>query len=95
MTVKPTQYHFEDFTEKNYRKLIKLAKKNYVFKFFNSSNKPPYVLWRHDVDCSVHRALCLAKIEKELGVKSTYFFHLHRIQRACRRPGRRCSSTRS
>ena len=77
MTVKPTLYHFADFTEKNYRKLLKLAKKNYAFKFFNSYSKPPYVLWRHDVDCSVHRALSLAKIEKELGVKSTYFFHLH------------------
>ncbi len=77
MTVKPTLYHFAYFTEKNYRKLLKLAKKNYAFKFFNSYSKPPYVLWRHDVDCSVHRGLSLAKIEKELGVKSTYFFHLH------------------
>ena len=37
----------------------------------------PAILWRHDVDCSVHRALALAKIENDLKITSTYFIHLH------------------
>ena len=35
------------------------------------------MLWRHDVDISVHRALALARIEADLGVRATYFFTLH------------------
>ena len=70
-------YNFEDFTEKNYVKLIKIAKKNYSFELYGSSTKRQHVLWRHDVDVSVHRALCLAKIEHQLSVKATYFFRLH------------------
>jgi hypothetical protein len=35
------------------------------------------VLWRHDIDVSVHRALALATIEREEGVRATYFVHLH------------------
>lgn len=35
------------------------------------------VLWRHDVDISVHRALRLAEIEHEEGVASTFFLMLH------------------
>ena len=35
------------------------------------------MLWRHDVDCSVHRALALARIEAEAGVSSTYFLLFH------------------
>ena len=37
----------------------------------------PHVLWRHDVDYSLHRALVLARIEAELGARATYFLSLH------------------
>jgi len=72
-----TLYHFSDFTEKNYVKLLKLTKKNYDFELFSTKSKNPHVLWRHDVDFSIHRALSLAKIEHSLDVKSTYFIRLH------------------
>ena len=71
------QYNFSDFTEKHYVTLIKLAKKKYLFEPFTTKTDEPHVLWRHDIDSSVHRALKLAKIEKKLGVKSTYFLRLH------------------
>jgi len=71
-------YNFEDFTEDNYRNLIKLCKKNYKFIFYeNYLDSGKNVLWRHDVDFSVHRAKKLAIIENEENVKSTYFIHLH------------------
>ena len=71
------KYHFSDFTEKHYEKLLKIAKKNYDFEFFHTTNKSPHILWRHDVDFSVHRALRLAEIEHKLDVKTTFFFLLH------------------
>ena len=37
----------------------------------------PFVLWRHDVDLSLNRALRLAEIENEFGVSSTFFLNLH------------------
>jgi len=77
MTTKSLNYNYKDFTEKNYKKLLKLAKKNYTFTFFDSKKNPPYVLWRHDVDISVHRALRLAEIENELVISSTFFLYIH------------------
>lgn len=68
---------FADFTEAGYRKLLRAATKRYSFEFFGSACTTPHVLWRHDVDMSVHRALKLAEIESRAGVKSTYFFLLH------------------
>jgi len=67
-----------DFTTIEYRKLLKLAKKNYDFASYNSIPwKKKFVLWRHDVDASLNRGLALAKIEHEEGLKSTYFINLH------------------
>lgn len=77
MKIKSQKYYFSDFTESNYKKLLKLAKKYYSFKLFGNYINSPYVIWRHDLDCSVHRALKLAKIEHDLGISSTYFLHLH------------------
>lgn len=71
-------YHFEDFTEENYRNLLRLCKKNYRFILFDEHYaEGKNVLWRHDVDLSVHRARRLAQIENEENVHSTYFIHLH------------------
>lgn len=69
-------YFYEDFTTDNYRKLIKQAKINYQFIFYDQlkeSNNSNRALWRHDVDLSLHRAFKLAKIEHEEEVYSTYF----------------------
>ncbi len=73
-----TLYHFADFTLGNFRRLIRLAKENYRFRWFTDFDRAErFVLWRHDVDFSVHRAVKMAHVEAEEGVKSTYFLHLH------------------
>lgn len=71
-------YYFEDFTEIEYRELLRIAKANWKFIDFTDYKKPGRVcLWRHDLDFSVHRAYRLAQIETEEQVKATYFIHLH------------------
>lgn len=70
------RYHFDDFTEDGYRRALAAAKRSYSFEPFGTGSREPHVLWRHDVDISVHRALRLAAIEAEEGVRSTYFFLL-------------------
>ncbi len=75
---KKMNYHFEDFTEDQYRRLLQLAKKNWRFIDFPSyRSQSRTCLWRHDVEFSVHRAHHLAEIEAEEGVKATYFINLH------------------
>lgn len=72
------KYHFDDFTTSNYCKLLKQAKENFAFKnFTNFHNQENFIIWRHDVDFSMHRALKLAKIEATEGIKATYFILLH------------------
>lgn len=71
-------YHFADFTTGKFKKLIVQAKKKYTFRGYHDFNRGErFVLWRHDVDCSMNAAVKLAKIEAAEGVKATYFFHLH------------------
>ena len=72
-----TNFHFEDFTEKSYRNILASAKKKYSFENFGTTSQNKHVLWRHDVDLSMHRALRLAQIEHEMGVRATYFLWLH------------------
>tara|TARA_B100000029_G_scaffold497370_1_gene564900 strand:- start:56 stop:829 length:774 start_codon:yes stop_codon:yes gene_type:complete len=38
------------------------------------SSREKYLILRHDVDRSPNKALMMAKIEKEYGIKSTYYF---------------------
>jgi hypothetical protein len=70
-------WHFEDFTEASYREIVQAARDRYAFEPFGTAATGPHVLWRHDVDYSVHRAFALARIEAELGVRATYFLMLH------------------
>jgi hypothetical protein len=71
-----TQAH--DFTEAAYRELVRAAKARYAFlSFGDAATAEAGVLWRHDIDVSVHRALALAAIEHDEGVHATYFVHLH------------------
>lgn len=71
-------YHFEDFTRQNYAKLIDIAKDRYRFVGYHEIDASiNFVLWRHDIDVSPHRALELAKIEHQKTVKATYFVWLH------------------
>jgi hypothetical protein len=67
-----------DFTEDAYRELLKVARQRYAFRpFAEALETSSGVLWRHDIDISVHRALALARIEREEDVRATYFVHLH------------------
>jgi len=72
------RYHYADFTYDNYRRLVKLAKQTYVFRGFEDfARDERFVLWRHDVDLSMHAARNLAQIESEEGVRATYLLQLH------------------
>ena len=53
-----------DFTTATYAGLLDLAKHHFKFIRFNEiKDNGRFILWRHDIDCSPHRALHLAKIE--------------------------------
>jgi len=64
-----------DFTEDAYRGLLRSAKRSYRFVRFGESPPENHVLWRHDLDASVHRAARLAQIERDEGVTATYFLY--------------------
>ena len=65
------------FTEDNFAKILDFAVSRYSFVRFGSAAEPPCVLWRHDIDMSVNRAVALARLEEERGVAATYFVRLH------------------
>lgn len=72
------KYYFSEFTQDGYRSLIRTAKERFRFSTYTDFNRDEkFVLWRHDLDYSVHKALEIAQIEKEEGIVSTYFIHLH------------------
>ncbi|MBK7091894.1 MAG: hypothetical protein IPH59_09250 [bacterium] len=50
----------------------------YQFLHFTDAPKAEkYIYLRHDVDRSLEKALALALLEQQLGIKSTYFVRLH------------------
>lgn len=68
---------FADFTEDGFRALIlSLKEGGYRFARYGDAAADRHVLWRHDVDFSMHRAARLAVIEAEEGAIATYFIHL-------------------
>ena len=72
-----TDIRYCNFTEQAYRNLIRQLKQaEYVFANYSAPISGRHVLWRHDVDFSMHRARALARIEAEEGVYATYFLHL-------------------
>jgi hypothetical protein len=67
-----------EFTETAYRELLSVAREHYTFrKFSDALSMTDGVLWRHDIDVSPHRALALARLERDAQVTATYFVHLH------------------
>lgn len=64
---------FADFTEAAYRDALKLARRNYRFVRFPEAGDVGTMLWRHDLDYSIHRSRRLAEIEVDEGVVATYF----------------------
>ena len=77
------KYRFDDFTLSNYDRLLDIALKNgYMFSDYDlntpsKDNLKREIIWRHDVEFSVHRALKMARIEHEKGIKAHYFFQIH------------------
>lgn len=68
---------YGDFTEEKYKSLLRLAKEKYKFLTYKEVHEEDnIILWRHDIEFSVHRSLALARIEKKEGVSSTYFVQL-------------------
>ena len=62
-----------------YKNLINsFLKKGYIFKNFENfeKDKTSQVILRHDVDFSLDCALEIAKIEREIGINSSYYFLL-------------------
>ena len=71
---KRTETSDEDFTEEHYRQLLRSAKATYHFAKYDAIPwGTRFVLWRHDLDCSINRAAALAGIEAEEGITATYF----------------------
>ncbi|SOC38417.1 polysaccharide deacetylase family protein [Ureibacillus acetophenoni] len=66
------------FTIDAYVKLIELLKSSdYKFCLYDNWDEvEKSVILRHDIDLSLDKAVEIAKVEKELGVKSTYFILL-------------------
>jgi hypothetical protein len=72
------QFHIDDFTTFEYIKLLRLAKLNYRFVNYEDAELGTrFILWRHDCDFSLNRALRIAQIEHEEGIISTYFINPH------------------
>jgi len=68
----------QDFTIDAYRQLISLVQTSYQVTDYRSIPwGQRFLLWRHDCDISLHRAVALAKIESEMGLRSTFFVNLH------------------
>lgn len=65
----------KDFTLKSYVKLLQYL--NQIYKIVPFREIPrddvPYLILRHDVDISLPAALKMAQIERDLGIRSTYF----------------------
>lgn len=65
---------FAEFTEDGLCSLLHaLEAGGYSFVRYGERPDARHVLWRHDVDVSMHRAARLAEIEAERGVVATYF----------------------
>lgn len=67
---------WSEFTEQGFRSLLKALKQGgYRFAEYGEPAGEREVIWRHDVDVSIHRAAKLGAIEAEEGVRSTYFIN--------------------
>lgn len=65
-----------DFRYSHYKKILLKLKENHEFCFLDNFSNNDVIL-RHDVDISLISAVKMAKIESELGIKSTYFILFH------------------
>ncbi len=73
----------KDFTHNTYKELLEtLKKQNYQFitveEYFTSTynDSKPFIIMRHDVDRRPNSSLEMAKLEKSMGIKATYYFRI-------------------
>ena len=72
------QANDRDFSVDAYRQLVSLVLASYLPVNYRSLPwGKRFVLWRHDCDYSLNRALVLAGIEAEMGLRSTFFVNPH------------------
>ena len=71
-----------DFTVSTFRTLLnKFTDAGYLFQSCREYNDSPAgrtVILRHDVDKLPGNSLTTAQIEKEAGIRGTYYFRIHR-----------------
>ncbi|MBO8234249.1 hypothetical protein HA151_06935 [Prochlorococcus marinus XMU1419] len=68
---------FANFTFENYINLLEEIKENWVtVSYDNIPWEKKFLLWRHDIDFSLNRALKMAYEEYKLGIKATYFINI-------------------
>lgn len=68
----------DDFTVQHYEQIVALAKSKWpVVDYHSIPFGKRFLLWRHDCDYSLNRALKLAHIEAAAGLKATYFINPH------------------
>jgi hypothetical protein len=68
-----------DFTTEAFDHYLNIVKATYTpisYLQWNTSGSNGAVLWRHDVDISLNRALALAVLEHKHGISATYFIRL-------------------
>lgn len=69
-----------DFSYDYYKKLIDFTRQHFDIRplkdhiLFPPSPSERRIYWRHDVDCSLEKAVSLAKVEKDAGIQTTYMF---------------------
>ena len=61
------------FTLTTYRSLVRLAKDRFTFCDFETFEEPRRIIWRHDLDISLHEMDVLARIDIEEGISSVIF----------------------
>ena len=67
-----------DFTIEQYGELLRLAKSSFTFTTYTTIPwGERFILWRHDCDFSLNRALALARIEAGADIIATYFLNPH------------------
>ena len=69
-----------DFSYDHYKEIIELAKGKYrimTMQEYSASRQNEVLVLRHDIDTNPQRALRMAKIERNLDVRSTYFVRVH------------------
>lgn len=72
-----------DFTIHKFRQLCEAVSGTYptmtMAEYLEKPHSDSYILMRHDVDRVPERALVTAKIEQELGIRSTYYFRMKKM----------------